>query len=135
MDMIITSCDKIKAVNMCDFLSLLPTCYRLSHENIEDEIVLFDNCLKKLFDVVACVYIGIALEISVEQIDEMYSCIISYAWLTMKKESYDYIDGCIYFAVVFKSFTRGVCCRQYLQNKLNIVYALPRLGFKTNYAI
>jgi hypothetical protein len=92
--------------------------------NIEDEAALFDGRLKQLFDTIACVHVGIVLEVSIDEKDEMYARITSCSWLTMKKESYDCMIGGIYFDIVFKRFNRAVCRRQHLKNELNIDYSL-----------
>jgi hypothetical protein len=101
----------------------------------EDEAALFDGHLKQLFDTIACVHVGTVLEVSIDQRDEMYLRITSCSWLTMKKESYDYMDGCVYFYIVFKRFNRVVCRQHHSKNQLNIDYSLRRLGFRTDYAI
>jgi hypothetical protein len=101
----------------------------------EDEAALFDGRLKQLFDTIACVHVGTVLEVSVDERDEMHARITSCSWLTMKKESYDYMDGCIYFNIVFKRFNRVVCRQQHLENELNIDYSLRKLGFRTDYAV
>jgi hypothetical protein len=101
----------------------------------EDEATLFDSRLKQLFDTIACVHVGIVLEVAVDERVEMCARIISCSWLTMKKESYDYIDGCVYFYILFKRLNRAMCRQQHSENELNIDYSLRRLGFRTDYAI